>query len=329
MVSLAVTKNVSIFCLGELIIDFFCTDVDVDLVDGKNFEKQAGGAPANVSAAIVRLGGKAVFSGKVGADPFGNYLKKRLDDCNVDTSLLLIDNENPTTQAFVSLKGDGERDFIFNRGADAFITEGELNEEEIMKNNILHFGSATALINEPFRSVYLKLMKEGYNQGKIVSFDPNYRKDLWKGQLERFREVAKLGMAVAHFVKVSEEELTILTGIKERKESLMALHQLGAKIVAVTLGKDGTLISNGDEQEIVSSIKVNAIDSTGAGDAFVGATLYQLSTAECPKTVLENFKELKKVISFSNKVGALTCTKVGAISALPTEDDVQSLSNIL
>jgi fructokinase len=312
----------SVFCIGELLIDFFCTDVNVDLVDGRNFEKQAGGAPANVCAAIVKLGGKAQFFGKVGNDPFGYFLKKTLDDCNVDTSLLLFDQVQPTTQAFVSLKSDGERDFIFNRGADAFVTEGELNKEQIMKNSILHFGSATALLNEPFQSVYINLMREAKNEGKLISFDPNYRKDLWKGRVNQFKELATQGMAIADFVKVSEEELRILSGMEDLIEGVKELHQMGAKTLAVTLGAEGTLISNGHEYEIVSSMKVHSIDSTGAGDAFVGATLYQLSKAEYPKTVLNTFEELKTVVSFSNKVGALVCTKVGAIAALPTESEV-------
>jgi len=317
-----VTANSSVFCIGELLIDFYCTDVDVGLVDGKNFEKQAGGAPANVCASIVKLGGKAQFSGKVGNDAFGCFLKKTLDDCNVDTSLLLIDDEHPTTQSFVSLTADGERDFIFNRGADTFVTEGELNKEGIMKNNILHFGSATALLDEPFQSVYINLMRDGNNQGKLISFDPNYRENLWKGRVDKFKELAKQGMAVADFVKVSEEELKILSGMEDLIEGVMALHRMGAKTLAVTLGAEGTMISNGEEHEIVSSMKVISIDSTGAGDAFVGATLYQLSKAECPKTVLANFEELKTIISFSNKIGALVCTKVGAISSLPTESEV-------
>lgn len=318
--------NTSVFCIGEILIDFFCTDVDVDLVDGKNFGKQAGGAPANVCAAIVKLGGKAQFSGKVGNDSFGDFLKKTLDNCNVDTSLLLIDYENPTTQAFVSLKADGERDFIFNRGADALIRENELNKEEIMKNNILHFGSATALIDEPFQSVYLDLMKEGTKQGKLISFDPNYRKDLWKGKVDRFKELAMQGITIADFVKVSEDELRILSDMGDLKEGVMALHQMGVKTLAVTLGAKGTMISNGEKQEIISSMKVNAIDSTGAGDAFVGGVLFQLSKVENPKMVLDNFEELKTVISFSNTVGALVCTKMGAITALPTEREVLQFS---
>ena len=98
----------SIICIGELLIDFFCTDVDIDLVEGKNFQKQAGGAPANVCATIVKLGGRALFCGKVGNDPFGHFLKKTLDDVKVDTSMVVHDDIHPTTLAFVSLKANGK-----------------------------------------------------------------------------------------------------------------------------------------------------------------------------------------------------------------------------
>ncbi len=321
------TTNSSVFCIGELLIDFFCTDVDVNLIDGKNFEKQAGGAPANVCAAIVKLGGKAQFSGKVGNDPFGYFLKQTLENCYVDSSLLLFDQAYPTTQAFVSLKADGERDFIFNRGADAFVTEEELDKESIMTNEIFHFGSATALLNEPFRSTYINLMREAKERGKFLSFDPNYRSSLWKGRVDHFKEWSRQGMSIADFVKVSEEELRILSGMDDVKEGIAALHQMGAKVLAVTLGAEGTLVSNGQKCELVPSIKITSIDSTGAGDAFVGATLYQLSIIENPTLVLEDFEQLKTVISYSNIVGALVCTKVGAISALPTEDEVKGLIN--
>jgi fructokinase len=317
--------NTSVICIGELLIDFFCTDVDIDLVKGQNFEKQAGGAPANVCAAIVKLGGNASFSGKVGNDPFGHFLKNTLEEVNVDTSMLVLDDDYPTTLAFVSLKANGERDFVFNRGADAFLTENDLDKKRIMEAGILHFGSATALLADPFQSTYLNIMQAAKQEDKFISFDPNYRKDLWKGRRDDFIDLAQKGIAIADFVKVSDEELKIISGMNDIREGIAAFHQLGAQAVAVTLGKEGTLISNGQKIEIVPSIKVDSIDSTGAGDAFVGAALYQLALEEEPKRVLENFEQLKKIISFSNKVGAIVCTKVGAISALPTQEEVHLL----
>ena len=314
--------NTSVICIGELLIDFFCTDVDIDLVTGQHFEKQAGGAPANVCATIVKLGGSALFSGKVGNDPFGYFLKSTLDEVNVDTSMLVLDEEHPTTLAFVSLKANGERDFVFNRGADAFLTENDLDNKRIMDAGILHFGSATALLTDPFQSTYLNVMQAAKEEGKFISFDPNYRIDLWKGRKNDFVDLAKKGISQADFVKVSDEELMIISGMNDIREGIAALHKIGASVVAVTLGKDGTMISTGKNIEIVASIKVESIDSTGAGDAFVGATLYQLSMEAEPKRVLRDLEQVKKIISFSNKVGAMVCTKVGAIAALPTQEEV-------
>ncbi|MFS0638699.1 carbohydrate kinase [Mesobacillus foraminis] len=320
-----VANSSSILCIGELLIDFFCKDAGVHLADGHIFEKQAGGAPANVCAAIVKLGGKAVFAGKVGNDPFGHFLKKTLDDIQVDTSLLIMDNDHPTTMAFVSVKADGERDFVFNRGADAFLTEDELDYSYMMESSILHFGSATALLDNPFQSSYLHVMKLAKEKGKFVSFDPNFRADLWKGRIPHFIELAKQGISMADFIKVSDEELRIISGKDDLEEGIEAFHQLGAQSVAVTLGKEGTMISNGQEAETVPSVKIRSIDSTGAGDAFVGATLYQLAKVQNPSQVLADFQELKRVIYSSNKVGACVCTKIGALSALPNMEEVYSM----
>jgi fructokinase len=312
----------SIVCIGELLIDFFCTDVDIDLVEGQNFQKQAGGAPANVCATIAKLGGTSYFCGKVGNDPFGHFLKKTLDDVKVDTSMLVFDDVHPTTLAFVSLKANGERDFVFNRGADACLFEEELDKDKMKETSIFHFGSATALLSDPFQSTYFNAMKMAKMDGKYISFDPNFRKDLWKERIPTFVELAKQGMALADFVKVSDEELTIITGKNDLADGANALHQLGVKVVAVTLGKEGTYLSVGQTSEIVPSVKVHSIDSTGAGDAFVGATLYQLAK-ENPKDLQDlDFEQLKNMISFSNKVAAIVCTRVGAIAAIPTIEEV-------
>jgi fructokinase len=309
----------SIICMGELLIDFFCTDVDINLIEGQNFQKQAGGAPANVCATIAKLGGTALFSGKVGNDPFGQFLKKTLDDVQVDTSMVVFDDFHPTTLAFVSLQANGERDFVFNRGADAFLVEEEIDRNKLNEAFIHHFGSATALLSDPFQSTYFNVMRDAKEQGKFISFDPNYRKDLWKNRIPEFIDLAKKGIALADFVKVSEEELQIITGNSDLAEGTKQLHQLGAVIVTVTLGSEGTYLSNGQNSEIIPSVKVKSIDSTGAGDAFVGATLYQFAKND---STFENFETLKDIISFSNKVGAFVCTKVGAISALPTIEDI-------
>ncbi|WP_061573212.1 carbohydrate kinase family protein [Bacillus atrophaeus] len=317
-------RSNSVVCIGELLIDFFCTDVDVDLMEGHNFLKSAGGAPANVSAAIAKLGGDAAFSGKVGKDPFGYFLKETLDAVNVDTSMLVMDEKAPTTLAFVSLKNNGERDFVFNRGADALFTMDDIDEDKLNQAKILHFGSATALLSDPFCTAYVRLMSIAKDKGQFVSFDPNYREDLWKGRVHEFVSIAKRAIGLSDFVKVSDEELEIISGTANHEEGVNILHKIGAKIVAVTLGKRGTLLSNGAEKEIIQSIPVTSIDSTGAGDAFVGATLYRLAKTDHITSIYTDFEQLHDIVSFANKVGAVVCTKIGAIDALPSLEEIEA-----
>jgi fructokinase len=315
-----------ILCIGELLIDFICSDVNVDLTAGTNFIKKAGGAPANVTAAIAKLGGEALFAGKVGADPFGRFLKETLDEVNVDTSMLVLDSKSNTTLAFVSLKSDGERDFVFNRGADELLSSDELDFNKIFLSKIVHFGSATALLGGPSKDTYLKVMEAAREKKIYISFDPNYRVDLWKGRLQEFIEVSRQCLKYADFVKVSDEEVKLIAAQENIEAGIKVFHELGAKVVAVTLGKEGTLVSNGKETSIVESIQIKSIDSTGAGDAFVGASLYQIAKLDDPKGLVCNFEKLKEITAFSNKVGAIVCTKLGAIAALPTLEEVQKFS---
>ncbi|KPL58340.1 carbohydrate kinase family protein [Rossellomorea vietnamensis] len=306
----------SILCVGELLIDFFCADIDTDLAHGQHFSKQAGGAPANVCATITVLGGRARFLSKVGNDPFGYFLKETMRDLTIDHSSILVDQHHPTTLAFVSLKEGGERDFVFNRGADAHLNREELHESSWRESSIIHFGSATALLDDPFKSAYQAFIQTVKEAGKFVSFDPNFRSDLWKGRERDFIEMAEHCIGQADFVKVSEEECKIISGCSHLSDGVNYFHRLGASAVAVTLGKNGTLVSNGKESSTVPSILVHSVDSTGAGDAFVGATLHHLNQYQDPKALLENFEELKNVISIANRVGATVCTKIGAISAI-------------
>lgn len=317
-------KTTSILCVGELLIDFFCTDINKSLIEGQSFEKKAGGAPANVCATIAKFGGHALFSGKVGADPFGRFLKLTLDHQGVDTTHLKLDAENPTTLAFVSLTKDGQRDFVFNRGADQWMTGADLDYSVIQQSGILHFGSATALLTDPFQTMYLETMKEANENDKFVSFDPNYRQDLWNHREAEFIDLAHRCVALSDFVKVSGEELELITGENRLAEGAQSLQQLGAKMVAITLGERGTYISSGGEAGIIESIPIKAIDTTGAGDAFVGSMLYQFAQTKDPHRVLSDIQTLKVFTEKSNQVAAHVCTKYGAMDALPDKEIIFS-----
>ncbi|KGR77344.1 carbohydrate kinase family protein [Ureibacillus sinduriensis] len=315
--------NQPILCVGELLIDFFSTDRNTNLADSEAFMKRAGGAPANVCAAIAKLGGEAHFCGKVGNDAFGDYLQNSLEQANVNTTLLVKDSTLPTTLAFVSLQEDGQRDFIFNRGADANLSIEDVPLHTLDSMKIAHFGSATALLPGRLKDTYKSFIEAAKVKQSYISFDPNYRSDLWKGDEVEFIKLARDLIARCDFLKVSDEELLLLTGEPDITKAVFELHALGAECIAITLGKKGTFLSFKGETATIPSIPIHAVDTTGAGDAFVGATLYQLGKIAAPRSL--SFGDWQNIVRFSNKVAAKVCEKVGAIEALPTLEEIQSI----
>ena len=308
-----------VFCIGELLIDFIGKDRGMCLKNGVNFEKKAGGAPANVGAAVCKLGGESYFLGQVGKDSFGEFLVDMLKSIGINTEMTKMDGY--TTLAFVAIDENGERDFEFHRGSDGDYAFNNIDLNKIEKDDVIHFGSATGFLEGELRETYFKLLEFGRENGNFISFDPNYRDMLIKEEsLEGFIEDCKKFISFCDFLKLSDEEIKLITKEEELEAGIKKLHSLGAKIVAVTLGGKGTLLSNGSSLEIVPSIKIAQVDSTGAGDAFVGAVLKKVSEIKNKKDL--DLNSWKEIISYGNKVGALTCTNYGAIDAIPREEDL-------
>src|SRR5665647_1713529 len=177
-----------ILCIGEALIDMICTDTGSSLSKGEHFLKKPGGAPTNVAAAIAALGGDVLLSAKVGADPFGQQLIDVMKDFGVSTVWMVQDKNSFTTFAFVSLMEDGERDFVFNRGADGQLSEKDLEGIDLATCSIIHFGSATAFLKGPLQDAYKSLLQKAKEKNVFISFDPNYRQLLWKNNVEFFIE---------------------------------------------------------------------------------------------------------------------------------------------
>jgi len=309
-----------VLCLGELLIDFICEDVGMGLIKGEKFSKKAGGAPANVAAAVAKLGGKSAFIGKVGDDHFGEYLREYLSSVGVDTSGVITDMRHSTTLAFVSLQDDGERDFIFNRGADRCLTRQDIDQALVGQSSIIHFGAATAFLADPLATTYTDLLQKARIQKKFISFDPNYRADLWRGRAGDFVEAMRAHMHDLDLVKMSEEEATHIFHKADLEECCRLAHKVGIKAVAITLGEKGTLLSIENKSTIIESISVKSVDSTGAGDAFVGGLLFKIA-GEHPTAL--NANNFRNYVSFANRVGAATCTRFGAMEALPGLNEIE------
>ncbi|SHJ87546.1 fructokinase [Anaerobranca californiensis DSM 14826] len=302
-----------IICIGELLIDFICEDTGQDLKEGETFVKKAGGAPANVAATASRLGAKASFAGCVGDDPFGDFLIDSIKYHGVDTSM--ISKQGNTTMAFVSVMDDGERDFVFVRGADEkYQIKGF--EERYSNCSILHLGSATALLGGNLKKAYEEALNLALKNNVTVSFDPNFRGDLWKGREDEFINLAKEYINKSHFVKLSEDELYMIYGEKDLDKALNKMYETYNHVAAITLGSKGTYLVTKGQRKIIPSIKITPVDTTGAGDAFVGAFLSLLVKEKDIKGTLENFDNLKEIAAQANKVAALVCTKIGAMTSL-------------
>lgn len=311
----------TVVCVGEMLIDFVCIDTQASLAEGNQFIKKAGGAPANVAACIGQLGGKVSLVCAVGDDAFGHYLIEQMQHFHVNTEFVEV-SKLPTTLAFVSLSDDGERDFAFNRGADRTLQLIDQDIENILSDSILHLGSATALLGGPLSHSYSQIAKLAKQQDMLICFDPNYRVDLWQGKTPLFRQRCDPFISLADIVKVSEEELYLLSSCQDFQAACLYFHQLGVKIVLVTLGSKGCLISQAGKQVLVPAYQTQAIDTTGAGDAFIGAILFQLAQSEKDSDFFAD--QIEHYVEFAQKVSCLVCANLGAMTALPTLCEVES-----
>lgn len=299
--------------IGEVLIDLTQTGVN-----GQNvpvFAANPGGAPANVAVAAARLGASAAFIGKVGRDGFGAYLTGVLTENGVDASGVRAD-ETPTTMAVVTVAPGGERSFRFVRGADALLTEGEVDTALVEGAKVLHFGSVS-LTAEPARSATLFAARHAREHGVLVSYDPNYREALWP---DREEAVARMysPLPLADVLKLSDEELPLLTGTDDPAEGTRRLADRGVSLVLLTLGGEGAFWRWQGKTGLVPGVATTVADTNGAGDTFLGAVLSRLvRRGEKPLEGL-TVRELEDILAFANRAASKTCSRSGAIPAMPT-----------
>ena len=304
-----------ILCIGEALIDMICIDKGKSLSDGNNFLKKPGGAPTNVAAAIAALGGTVELAAKVGNDPFGKQLINVMQEFGVSTRWMIQDDHHFTTFAFVSLMEDGERDFVFNRGADGELTREEVDAIDLEEISIIHFGSATGFLPGPLQAAYQSLLQKALQRNILISFDPNYRHLLFKNDTQAFIDQSWNFLSACHFFKLSDEEAMLITGCLTLTDAAALLLEKTTGVFTITLGKEGTLLGYNHTTTIIPSIPIQPVDTTGAGDAFVGALLYQLSDKNLTDINALSLNQWEKLIANANKAGARTCEYLGAMEA--------------
>lgn len=311
-----------IVMLGELLIDF--TEAGFSQGGMRLFEQNPGGAVANVACAMSSLGSKVAFIGKVGSDMHGAFLEQTLCEKGVDTAGLVTDSNAFTTLAFVALGEGGERKFSFARkpGADTCLRPDEINYSLIENTKVFHIGSLS-LTAEPVRSATYAAIEKAKKAGAIISYDPNYRASLWQNMQSAIREMRGI-LPYVDIMKLSDEETGLLTDIASPEGASEMLVDMGIKCVAVTLGEKGAFVRTKGGAGLVGGFSMQAVDTTGAGDAFWGGFLY--SIIKCGKRLGElTIDDATSYALTGNAVAALCVTKRGGIPAMPNLIEVERL----
>ena len=301
-----------IAALGELLIDF--TDSGVSPGGMRLFERNPGGAPANVLTAAARFGRRTAFLGKVGDDMHGQFLRQMLLDAGIDVSGLVLAEDVFTTLAFVVLNDRGERSFSFARkpGADTCLRPEELNAAVLDSTRVLHVGSLS-LTDEPARSA----------TGAVISYDPNYRAALWP-DAETAAEHMRSMLPYVDVMKLSDEETALLTDEPDPAAAAAVLLSRGVKCAAVTLGAEGALVAAADGMRRVPGFAVNAVDTTGAGDAFWGGFLHRmLALDKTPDQLTAD--DAADCARWGSATAAVCVTRRGAIPAMPSLAEAEAL----
>lgn len=314
---------IDVVALGELLIDFTCVSTDAD--GYPTMAAHPGGAPANFLAALAKFGAKTALLGKVGSDSLGRLLVGTLENAGIDTRGLLVDDSVFTTLAFVTLDQQGDREFSFARkpGADTCITFEELDTRLIDEAKVFHFGTLS-LTDEPARTATQKAVAYARSKGKLITYDPNLRKPLWR-DLQEARQQLLWGLQQADVVKISDEEVEFLFGLSVQEGAAHILENYPVKLVFVTCGADGCWYQNTNAQSHVPSLKdIRVRDTTGAGDIFGGSAVWKLLQMNKLPQQLEK-TELEEIVRFACTAAGLSTTQPGGISSVPALDEVQKL----
>ena len=312
-----------VVALGELLIDFTCVSADAD--GYPTMAAHPGGAPANFLAAVTKFGGKTALLGKVGSDTFGRLLTGTLEQAGIETRGIVVSNDVFTTLAFVTLDEHGDREFAFSRkpGADTQLRFSELNLSLIDDARVFHFGTLS-LTDEPARATTYRAVAYAKERGKLITFDPNLRKPLWK-DLDTAKEQMLWGLSQADVVKISDEEIEFLFGLSPQEGAKKILSDYGVKLVFATCGADGCWFENQNACGHVDSLKgIKVIDTTGAGDIFGGSAVWKvMQSGKRPEEL--NEAELREAVRFACTAAGLSTTKPGGISSVPEEKEVLAL----
>ena len=315
-----------LIALGEALIDFMPRETGVFLADVTAFEKAPGGAPANVAACAAMLGAKAMVITQLGNDGFGDYLEQSMSAAGVDVSAVLRTDAAPTSLAFVSLKADGEREFLFYRSpaADLLLEPDSIDDAWFSTGDVLHFCSV-ALAGEPMRRTHRRAIELALSRGMIISFDVNLRFPLWP-DVRALRDYVMEFLPGVHLLKAGGDELEFLTGASHDEGVALMLEHVPALLV--TYGKNGAALYTRERRVFHAGYDTPAVDTTGAGDSFVGsfiASLLEIGATDIPAL---GDKQIYAMLERSHAVASLVVAQKGAMNAMPNLGQVEDFMRL-
>ena len=308
-----------VVALGELLIDFAAKSMDSD--GYPTMAANPGGAPCNFLAAVNACGFRTGFLGKVGQDTFGHLLLNTLEKAGIETRGVVMDPQCFTTLAFVTFDAQGERSFSFARkpGADTQLRWEELDLSLINNAKVFHFGSLS-LTDEPARSTTRHAVTYAMGRGKLISFDPNLRKPLWRTHEEAAQQIL-WGLQQADVVKISNDEVDFLWGCSPEEGAEKLITDFGVRLAMVTCGPSGCLMKTPTASVYIPAPAVQPVDTTGAGDIFGGSAVARLlELQKKPEELTED--DLRFIGSFAVTAASLSTEHTGAIPSIPKKQDV-------
>ena len=307
-----------VIALGELLVDL--AERAKDENGYPTLAANPGGAPGNFLAALSAYGKKTAFLAKVGDDTFGHLLTGTMRRAGIDTRGILISPDTFTTLAFVTFDAHGDRSFAFARkpGADTQLRWEEIDPAMLAESRVFHFGSLSCT-DEPARTATQKAAAYARAHGRLVTYDPNYRANLWKNKEDAIAQM-KAPLPLVDILKVSDEELPLLTGTTDCESGTAQLAQNGIRLIFVTLGANGVFYRFGDKTGHVAGVPCKVGDTNGAGDTFFGAALSKLCKEDLNTLTVD---KLEGILAFANKAASITTSRHGAIPAMPTLAEVE------
>lgn len=316
-----------IAAIGEALIDFIPGEHGKPIRQVESFAPKVGGAPANVCGVFSKLGQQSEMITQLGKDPFGDKILEEFAEYGIGCSYIRRTEKANTSLAFVALHNDGNREFSFyrNPGADMLLEAGDILPEWFQDIDVLHFCSVS-LGDFPMKEAHRRAIQYAEQAGALISFDPNLRFALWESP-EKLRRVVLEFLPLADVLKISDEELEFLTGKKTIEEAKEILFQGRVKLVLYTKGNDGAEAYTGECGVSAPGQSERVVDTTGAGDAFIGSFLYQLVRDGTKREQLGELseKELLKYLEFSNRYCAKSVMRHGAIASYPDASEMGEL----